>query len=98
MSLKPVCVPCERFMRPKKIGYYFLEGMPSFGFTERGVGKGAIGWEPYKLWAGDLWYCPTCLTEIIVGTGMNPISEHYMEDFAETVERFNASQLLVKDC
>src|SRR5690349_6379221 len=26
--MKPVCVPCQRFMRAKRNGFYFLEGKP----------------------------------------------------------------------
>jgi hypothetical protein len=26
--MKPICVRCERFMRPERNGYCFLEGMP----------------------------------------------------------------------
>lgn len=26
--MKPICLPCHRFFRPKQNGYYFIEGMP----------------------------------------------------------------------
>ena len=26
--MKPICVPCQRFYRPKKNGFMFIEAMP----------------------------------------------------------------------
>jgi hypothetical protein len=90
MSLRPICASCRKFFRPKKTGYNFMEGMP---FGERGDGR----WKPYKLWSGDLWECKACGTEIIVGTGKNPISEHFYPDFAQACERAKA-HMLIEDC
>lgn len=80
--LKPVCVPCRRFFRMKKSGYYFIEGMP----IGRDVQPGNLEpekWQPYKLWVGDLWQCEGCGAELISGFGQQPISEHYMPEFAD---------------
>jgi hypothetical protein len=95
--MKPICVPCERFMRPKKLGYYFLEGMPTHAH-DGSQGKHSAGWAPYKLWAGDLYHCPDCGAQTIVGTGRAPISEHYLDDFPRLVDELGAARLLVKDC
>jgi hypothetical protein len=99
-AMKPICVHCERFMRPKRNGIYFLEGKPWGGDVEwnQKHGKDATGWTPYKLWAGDLWMCPTCGTQIIVGVPATPIAEHYQPEFAAAVARTGADRLLVKDC
>lgn len=94
--MKPICVPCERYMRPKKNGVWFVEGMPSENCAAPGKAE-ADKWRPYKLWSGDLWACPDCGAEIIVGVGWEPLREHYMPDFAEKVEAVGA-ELLVKDC
>jgi len=94
--VKPVCVPCERFMRPKRNGYSFLEGMPVG--QVHGTGKGAKGWVPYKLWMGDLWECPTCKTQLITGVAPKPIAEHHESNFGQQVESYGAQRLLVKDC
>ena len=51
--MKPVCVTCERFMRPKLNGFYFMEGKPSEVEWDGKRGKTSEGWSPYKLWAGD---------------------------------------------
>lgn len=95
--MKPICVGCQRFYRPKKNGFYFIEGKPIGGSL---VPAGLVApelWEPYKLWIGDLWSCPDCSNEIIVGTGMNPVSQCYKPDFKETVKAFDAS-LIINDC
>ena len=84
--MKPICVRCKRFYSPEKNGTRFLEGMP--------VGA---DWKPYKLWLGDKWRCRGCGNEIIVGVGMEPVSEHYKPDFAEKVEALQP-ELQVNDC
>ena len=100
MSIKPVCVPCERFMRPLKNGYIFVEGMPTEPSYREGrennVGKGATGWLPYKVWHGDLWHCPTCGAQIIAGVGREPEAVQHEEHFAESLRHVNG--ILVKDC
>lgn len=94
--LKPVCVPCQRFFRPAKTGFAFIEGMPD-GIAKPGLAE-PEKWRPYKLWNGDKWKCPDCGATIIVGTGQVPISEHYQPEFAKRVEQFNGDQLQVNDC
>lgn len=96
--LKPICVPCQRFFRMRKSGFYFTEGMPV------GPERPASGtaepekWKPYKVWSGDRWECEGCGATIISGTGARPVSEHYMEDFETVRAGLNAAQLQVNDC
>ena len=54
-------------------------------------------WKPYKIWSGDKWKCEGCGAEIISGTGLHPIAEHYQPDFAQTRARLNADYQ-VNDC
>lgn len=95
--MKPICVPCQRFFRVKKNGFYFIEGMPSVNDARPGV-VDAEKWQPYKLWSGDLWACEGCGAKIVVGTGRAPIAEHYEANFSERVSSFGANQLQVNDC
>lgn len=96
--LKPICVPCQRFFRPKENGVYFLEGMPLGGLIPSPPGTLAPErWKPYKLWSGDKWACPDCNAEIIVGVGVAPIAIQHEKDFAETVRKFGAIYQ-VNDC
>jgi len=83
--MKPICVPCRRFYRPKKNGYPFIEGMPNGNRVKAGLAE-PEKWKPYKLWNGDLWECPDCHAEIIVGAGRVPVAEHYQPDFNKKVE------------
>lgn len=94
--MKPICVPCERFMRPDRNGIWFIEGMPTDSAVEPGLAQ-PDDWKPYKLWCGDRWACPDCGTKIIVGVGQGPLREHYQPDFDEVV-RIMGAELLVKDC
>lgn len=96
--MKPVCVPCQRFFRMKRAGFYFIEGMPS------GDGRAQPGtaepdkWKPYKLWVGDKWQCDDCGAVILSGFGDGPIAIHHHDDFAKRVAELGAAQLQVNDC
>ena len=95
--MKPICVPCQRFFRPKRNGVKFIENMP----IDRNAKPGTLEpgrWQPYKLWVGDLWECSGCGTTIISGMGNAPMAEHYEEDFNEKVQRYNAKDIQVNDC
>ena len=99
--MKPVCVPCQRFYRMKRSGYYFIEGMPRPHLPGTRAIPGTSnpdGWTPYKVWCGDLWECQGCGAQIISGVGNGPVSEHYQDDFKEHVRKLNADQLQVNDC
>jgi len=61
-------------------------------------GKHSHGWTPYKVWVGDLWHCPDCHAQIIVGVGHSRLAEHYEPGFTLAIEQTGADQLLVKDC
>ena len=95
--MKPICVQCQRFYRPKKNGMYFIEGMPIHNGALAGKAE-PENWKPYKLWCGDKWECPDCRAEIIVGCGIQPIAEHYQPDFTGVVAKFGAGQFIVNDC
>lgn len=104
MALKPICHPCQRFYRPEKNGFYFIEGMPVASAQDCHEGKIEPGtsmperWKPYKLWSGDLWRCHGCNHQIVVGViSSTPIAEHYQADFAEEAKRLNATYQ-VNDC
>lgn len=98
MSLKPVCVPCQRFFRMIKAGFYFTEAMPV------GPGRPASGtseadkWRPYKVWVGDKWECEGCGATILSGYGNRPLATQHEEDFEDKVRRYGAAQLQVNDC
>ena len=97
--MKPICVPCQRFFRPKKNGYYFIEAMPKAGSDHPPAGtEAADQWTPYKLWVGDKYVCDGCKTEIVVGVPREPVAEHYQPGFGDAVTRLKADQLQVNDC
>lgn len=54
-------------------------------------------WGPYKLWIGDQYECPGCSTQIIIGVPNKPLAEHYMPNYAETVNQY-PPYLRVNDC
>lgn len=87
-----VCVECQLFMKVKKNGVTWEEGMP------RGDSDDGSGWGPYKLWKGDLYKCQSCGNEIIAGMGQGPIAEHYEPGY-ERAKLIHAPVLMrVDDC
>lgn len=95
--MKPVCVPCRRFFKPKKNGFEFVEGAPKYNGAAPGL-TAPDQWRPYKLWMGDLWECLGCGAQVIVGIGRGPISEHFHPDFSEMSARHGADKVQVNDC
>ena len=95
---KPACIPCQRFLRPKKTGFRLIEGMPN-GTASRAMPGTSHPeqWQPYKLWICDLYECEGCGAQIAVGYGRAPVAEHYQREFAETVERLGAT-VQINDC
>jgi len=81
---KPICVPCQRFFRPKKNGFPVIEQMPTDNDAVPGTSQ-PEKWSPYKLWIGDLWECQGCKAQIVVGFASEPISEHFHEAFGNMV-------------
>ena len=58
-------------------------------------------WQPYKLWAADLWECLGCGHELISGYGQHPLSIHHMPDFKDqvaTVKTFHRLVGEINDC
>ncbi len=94
--LKPVCVPCQRFYRMVKAGFYFIEGMPKENPASPGTSE-PEKWTPYKLWVGDKWKCHGCGHEILSGFGSGPIAEHFQTDFAQQAKDHKADYQ-VNDC
>lgn len=94
--MKPICVPCQRFFRPKRNGLPFIEAMPIEGSPAPGTAE-PDRWTPYKLWIGDLWRCDGCGAEIVSGVAREPVAEHYQPDFTNQVRRHGA-ELLINDC
>ena len=93
---KPVCVNCQCFYRPKQNGFKLIEGMPKGDHDENIRGKRKPeAWEPYKVWQADLWECPDCFNEIVVGFGHRPTAEHYEPHFKKEAM---GVWLTVNDC
>ena len=42
---------------------------------------------PYKLWQADLWECPDCGHQVILGYGQSHWAEHYEPDFDEQLQK-----------
>jgi len=69
----PICVKCEVEFRPKENDVRVVKW---FSSPPR----------PCAIWCADLWTCPKCGIEIVVGFGRDSIAEHYQEDFEESLQ------------
>ena len=39
------------------------------------------GGKPYKIWQADLWECPTCGHECILGFAAKPSAQHFEDHY-----------------
>ncbi len=76
MRHRPVCAKCECELKPKENGIGLLD---MFNPSDKS------GPQPYQLWDADLYKCPKCGYEIVIGFGDLPMVEHWEED--EHLER-----------
>lgn len=61
---KSVCVNCEMELRPEINSVIVAEMMRD---------NTAL----YKLWEADLWKCPKCGIEVVLGFASQPFMEHF---------------------
>ena len=76
-----VCAKCRIELRPKTNDIVAIE-MADFG--------------PYKIWAADLWGCPECGAEVILGFANHRMAEHYEPKFATVLQEAERNPLTVK--
>lgn len=95
---KPVCVPCQRFFRPKRNGTGVLENAPKVNGAPAGT-TAPDQWRPYKLWDADMYECEGCGAQIVVGFGREPMAEHFQtERFAKRLAAKGDHVVTVNDC
>lgn len=82
MNHKPVCVKCKREMRPERNGVGCLD-MADFGAC--------------AVWDSDLWKCPSCGHEILVGFGKDAIARNHQAEYFNRVRGdYEKNSLLVE--
>lgn len=92
--LKPVCVKDQRFYFPRKNGVPIIEGKPQHG-AKPGTAE-PDKWTPYKLWMADVWECPECGHQIVIGA-TEPMAYDYQPQFKTWMEALQP-ELRVNDC
>lgn len=68
-----ICVKCQVEMRPKENGVGAVE---------------MVGADPYRLWDADLWACPACGVQAILGFGRLPVREQFHPDLAARISSY----------
>ena len=66
---RPVCIECLIEMTPQKNGVHVETVLKNK--------------EPYEIWQGDLWQCPTCGQQIVCGYGERAVAEHWQPNFLD---------------
>ena len=66
------CVACQTYLRPRKNEIYVL------------IENDDVA---HAVWCADLWECPDCGTQVILGYGQQPVSKNYKDDFEYYVEK-----------
>ena len=84
---RPVCVKCECEMRPERNGVGVVDYFNPSDKPDP---------QPYAVWDADLWKCPKCGIEVMVGFGANAISNHHEEKFQWHIERYQRFSQIVK--
>ena len=69
---KAICVKCKIEYKPFKNGVYVAEMFR--------------GNKIYKIWHSDIWQCPICKNEIVLGFGQNPIAHHFGTEKVEKLK------------
>lgn len=82
---KSVCVKCEVELRPEKNGVIVAELMQH-------------NTKIYKLWSADLWKCPKCGIEVVLGFGRQAFIEHFEGEIdAKLQELKDAGRKIIYD-
>jgi hypothetical protein len=68
---RPICVKCKVEMHPEQNGV-------QVEFLVEG--------RSLELYEGDKWKCRECGIEVISGFGIQPVAEHWHENYARTVK------------
>jgi hypothetical protein len=68
------------------------------GSLTRVVPGELAGWQPYKLWVGDVWECRGCGAQVIVGVPPNPLAEHFDSEYAKRVAQVGGVKRHIDDC
>ena len=79
---RPVCPPCQVEMRPERNGVGLLD-YADFG--------------PYQLWDTDLWECPKCHHQIVIGFGDSPMYSHWESSFPERIQSYKTNSILIEN-
>jgi len=82
-TIGKVCAKCQVELRPKKNGVEMVE-MAHFG--------------PSAIHQADLWSCPECGLEVVVGFAKGPHIRHYQPEFEGVLDRLrqNTSILVME--
>lgn len=84
---KPVCVKCEKTLKPYHNGAHLVELYNDNQLV-------------YKIWKCDIYQCPVCGMKIVYGFGDKPIltnvnGEKICRDYLEKVTKEEGSEFIV---
>ena len=80
---RPVCVACEREMRPERNGVGVLDISKSVG--------------SYVVYDADLWKCPTRGIEVVGGFGCSAIALRHDDNFQKHIDWYRTNARLINN-
>lgn len=88
MNHNPVCKKCQCEMKPETNGVGLLDMFQPSDAPEP---------QPYQVWDADLWKCPKCGAEVVLGFGAGALSNHYEESFQWVITSYELRGKLIKN-
>ena len=88
MNHRPVCVKCETEFRPEHNGVGLLDMFDPSDNPDP---------QPYQLWEADLYKCPKCGAEIVVGFAESPWVLHWQSEFQDRLTRKEAHDPVIRN-
>lgn len=87
MSHKPVCVTCQCEFRPKQCGVGLLDM-----FYPADKQKP----QPYCLWEADIYWCPNCGFEVVMGFADQPYARQNEDGFLDELKHREANGKVIR--
>ena len=89
MNHEPVCATCQCEFRPEHNSVGLLDMYNPSNTNEP---------QPYQIWEADLWKCPKCGVEIVVGFGSDAILRHHEKpDFEKWLKYKEDNSKIIKN-
>lgn len=78
--IEKVCAKCHIELRPKRTDVFAIE---------------MATWGPMMAYSADLWHCPSCGVEVVLGFAKEPTKVHWEDGFEDWLAEIKAMHVPV---